>query len=110
MNYYQLMNIKNLLGRNLYFYFALFITLAITGGSLISVKSSALEQLQLSDKFVHVLAYIVLTLGWILTFKLKIRVLKNSILLALIVFVYGIVIEVYYVRVTHSLLLIRVPS
>ena len=80
--------------RNYYFYSAIALTIAIAIGSLISVKDVMVAPVQISDKFVHTFAYCFLTLNWLLAYRLKIKQLKFSILIALLVFVYGILIEV----------------
>lgn len=94
MNYYQQKIIRNLLGRNYYFYFAIALTVAIITGSLISVENVIVAQVQFSDKIVHAFAYCLLTLNWLLAYKPKSKKLRFSLLISVIVFVYGIVIEV----------------
>jgi len=82
------------LERKFYFYSALLLTIAITIGSLISIPKLEVTQVQISDKFVHISAYCLLTLNWLLVYKFKTNRLKFGLLIPLLVFIYGIVIEV----------------
>lgn len=81
--------------RNFYFFIAFFLTILISVGSLISLDNTIkLPKVNFVDKILHLSAYFVLTLSWLLAFykseKLKIKV--NLIIVA--VFIYGIIIEV----------------
>lgn len=80
--------------RNFYFYSAIILTIAITIGSLISIKGELEVPVQISDKVIHTFAYLLLTINWLLAYRLKTKELKFSMLIVILVFVYGIVIEV----------------
>lgn len=75
-------------------YLAIVLTIAITIGSLISPNNLIKPSVQVSDKFVHTTAYFILTLSWLLSFRLVLRLMKQLILILFIVFIYGIIIEV----------------
>ncbi|WP_082703877.1 VanZ family protein [Lutibacter profundi] len=87
--------------RKLYFYSALLLTIVITIGSLISIPKLEVTQVQISDKLVHISAYCLLTLNWLLAYKFKANKLKFSLLILLFVFIYGIVIEVLQGTITN---------
>lgn len=53
------------------------------------------------DKIVHIGAYLLLTLSWLLSYKKSATSLKNHFLIALAVFVYGIIIEVLQATLTN---------
>ena len=75
-------------------YIAVALTIAITIGSLISMDSIPKSPVTVSDKFVHTSAYFILALSWLLSFKSKIKSIKTLILILLVIFIYGIIIEV----------------
>ncbi len=95
MNYCQQKIIKTLLEYKLYYFTAVFLTIAIAIGSLISIND-VIETpvLQFFDKFVHTSAYFFLTLSWLLAYKRNLQKQKKDILVVILVFVYGIIIEV----------------
>lgn len=82
------------MGRNYFLYIAIFFTIAITLGSLLSLEGIEQPKVQFFDKLVHIGGYFVLSLSWLLAFQSKIEILKQAILVSGLVFVYGIVIEV----------------
>lgn len=45
------------------------------------------------DKVVHAGAYCILTLSWLLALNNKVKSLKSSILILILIFIYGIIIE-----------------
>ena len=101
MNYYQQKNIKSLLERKLYFFVGILLTVVITIGSLISVENVIeLPPVNFADKILHLSAYFLLTFSWLGAFFNKNLFFRNSILTAIIVFVYGIVIEVLQGTIT----------
>ena len=53
------------------------------------------------DKIVHIGAYLLLTLSWLRSYKKSATSLKNHFLIALAVFVYGIIIEVLQATLTN---------
>lgn len=81
--------------RKLYYFAAISITIAITIGSLISVKSIIeLPRIQFFDKVLHTSAYFLLTLSWLFACHKNLKLHRRGVIIALLVFVYGIVIEV----------------
>lgn len=95
MNYYQQKNIKNLLKRKIYLFVAICLTILITIGSLISVKNVIeLPPVKFFDKFLHVSAYFLLTLSWLFAYAKSRRIKNKGILIAISIFVYGIIIEI----------------
>lgn len=82
------------MGRNYYFYIALFFTIAIAVGSLISLKSGLGIGVHISDKILHAFGYFMLTLSWLLAYNVKSIPMIPSLLIASAVFIYGIIIEI----------------
>ena len=82
------------MGRKYFIYIAVTLTVAITVGSLISIKGESAIPVHFSDKFVHFVAYFLLTLSWFFVYNSKPRLLKSYVSIAMLVFVYGIIIEV----------------
>lgn len=94
MNYYQQKNIKNLLERKLYYFVAISLTIAITIGSLISVKNVIeLPTIHFFDKFLHFSAYFLLSLSWLIALNNKLTQQRTTIIIVVLVFIYGIIIE-----------------
>lgn len=81
------------MARNYYLLLSIALTAIITIGSLISAKSIGTPQVQHFDKVLHFGAYFVLSLSWFLTFSDKLRALKLYVSIAVIVFLYGVIIE-----------------
>jgi VanZ family protein len=90
------------LERNYFFYIAVILTIVITTGSLISYNRNPVIATHISDKSVHVFGYFLLTLSWLLTYKFKAKQLKFNVLISLIVFVYGIIIEALQGTLTNN--------
>ena len=82
------------MGRNYFFYIALFLTIAIGVGSLISLKSELEIGVQVSDKILHASGYFLLTISWLLAYGSKSGPSKSTILVTTAVFIYGIIIEI----------------
>ena len=81
--------------RKLYFFVAISITIVITIGSLISINNVIkLPPVHYFDKFLHASAYFLLTLSWLFAFKKRIKLKKKFTLVLIIIFIYGIIIEV----------------
>jgi len=80
--------------RNYFFYVSVFITTAITVGSLIPLKNGLGIGVQVSDKILHASGYFLLTISWLLTLRPKTYLWKSIILVTLTVFIYGIIIEI----------------
>ncbi|REE83300.1 VanZ like protein [Lutibacter oceani] len=59
------------------------------------------SKISISDKTIHTIAYFLLTLSWLLTYKNKASKLKISILIIVLIFFYGIIIEVLQGIVTN---------
>ena len=80
--------------RKLYYIVAIFLTIAITVGSLISVKNVIeLPNIHFFDKFLHFSAYFLLTLSWLIAFSNKLTQQKKVVIIVITVFIYGIIIE-----------------
>jgi VanZ family protein len=90
------------LGRNYFLYIALCLTTVITIGSLISMKDVVETKINFFDKIIHVGAYLILTLSWLLSYRSNAKSLKNHFLIAIAVFVYGIIIEVLQATFTSN--------
>lgn len=73
-------------------YLAITLTIAITVGSLIDVIPK--PSINISDKLVHSSAYLILTLSWLLSFKLILKKSRLFFLVLFAIFIYGIIIEV----------------
>lgn len=82
------------MARNYFLYLSVALTIAITVGSLVSKPGIGSIDVQYFDKILHFSAYFVLTLSWFLAFKNKFKQLNSFLIIALIVFIYGIIIEV----------------
>ena len=87
--------------RNYYLYISLFLTTLITVGSLISMKNVVETNINNFDKIIHLGDYLMLALSWFLSFKTKNKSLKKNVLIAVVVFFYGIIIEVLQVTLTN---------
>ncbi len=84
-----------MLERKLYLFIAIFLTIAITIGSLISIQNVIeLPPVHNFDKFLHTSAYFLLTISWFLVFKKSYKLQNKYTLVMLIIFVYGTIIEV----------------
>jgi len=84
------------LERNYYFYIALILTIAITIGSLVSLKNVVVEtKFVFADKIIHLGAYFLLTLSWLLTFSKNKKNEFTLLVIAVTVLFYGIIIEVF---------------
>ena len=94
MIYYLQINIRSLLERKLYLYLAITLTIVITVGSLISLnKVVELPTFNFFDKIIHISAYFLLSISWFLAFNTRGKYLKSSIYIAILSFIYGIIIE-----------------
>lgn len=95
MNYYPQKHIKNLLGRNYFFYVAVLLTIAIAVGSLISLDKGLGIGVQISDKILHAFGYCLLAISWLLAYVPRTNSWKSIILTISAVFIYGIIIEIF---------------
>jgi len=83
------------LERRLYFFIAISLTIAITIGSLISVKNVIeIPPVKFFDKFLHISAYFMLTLSWLFAYEKSLKLKKKGILILIAAFIYGTIIEV----------------
>jgi len=83
------------LEHKLYYFTAIFLTIAIAIGSLISINDVVeIPVLPFFDKLVHISAYFLLTISWLLAYKSNLQKQKKGILVIILVFVYGTIIEV----------------
>ena len=81
--------------RKLYFFIAISFTVAIAIGSLISVNNSIeIPPVKNIDKFLHFTAYFTLTLSWLFAFYKSLKLHLKGIVIVIILFIYGIIIEV----------------
>ncbi len=95
MSYSRQKIIKTLLERKLYYAIAIFITLAIGIGSLVTLKGVMVQPVKLlSDKVIHAVAYGILSISWLLALKFELKTQKSKIWLLLAIVGYGIIIEV----------------
>ncbi|MDO9275267.1 MAG: VanZ family protein [Lutibacter sp.] len=90
------------MGRNYFFYVAVFLTIAIAVGSLISLNNGLGIGVQVSDKILHAFGYCLLTTSWLLSHRIKTIQRKPIILIASSVFIYGIIIEILQGILTHN--------
>ena len=58
--------------------------------------------ISISDKKIHIFAYFLLTLSWFFAFKKESEKLKISIIILVVIFTYGIIIEVLQGTVTEN--------
>ena len=88
--------------RKLYFFIAIFLTLIIGWGSLVTIGDSMPSTIIISDKAIHIIAYFLLTLSWLFFYKKESKKLKISIIILVVIFIYGIIIEVLQGTVTEN--------
>lgn len=91
---------KKLLERNAYV-----ISFALTA-IIVYLSLSSLEHLpvkiSVSDKFLHTLAYVTLTLSWFFAVKKSHQQLKSKLLIVLAIFVFGVILEVLQEKLTDN--------
>ncbi|MFK5958073.1 MAG: VanZ family protein [Lutibacter sp.] len=81
--------------RKLYFFIAVTFTIAITIGSLIPVTNVIeLPSVKFIDKILHFTAYFTLTVSWLFAYYKSLKLYNKGFLIAIVLFVYGIIIEV----------------
>lgn len=78
-----------------FLYIAIILTVGIAVGSLISLNNSALPTVQVSDKLIHLISYLLLSLSWLISFSKIAKSLKVNALIFLLILLYGIIIEVF---------------
>jgi len=74
-------------------FIALVLSIFILIVSLVPINNKLLDEIKYSDKVIHVLFYLTLCLSWLFYFKTKNKI-KQKFIIALGIFVYGIIIEV----------------
>lgn len=84
----------------LFLFLAIFITIIIGWGSLITIGDVIPSNINVSDKLIHSSAYLILTLCWLLTYKHNYLKINKYILF--LIFLYGIIIEVLQATVTTN--------
>ena len=87
--------------RKLFLFFAIFTTIIIGWGSLITIENAIPSDINISDKAIHLTAYLILTLCWLIAVANRFKVLNISIFVVLLVFFYGIIIEVLQKVITN---------
>lgn len=90
------------MGRKFYFLIAIFLTVFIGWGSLVSIGPAMPSKIHISDKLIHALSYFLLTFGWFLCYKRESKKIKISVIIVLAVFIYGIIIEILQGIVTKN--------
>jgi len=91
------------LERKLYFLIAIALTIVITVGSLTTIeKVVELPSVKFFDKFLHVTAYCLLTFSWLFAFYKSLNFQKKRALIVLVIFIFGIIIEVLQGTLTIS--------
>ena len=88
----MLKRIKNLLEHNAYA-ISIILTCFITYSSLVSIADLNVE-ITVSDKFLHSLAYLLLTYSWLFAIVKSHSNFKIKVQVGLVVFLFGILIEV----------------
>lgn len=88
--------------RNYFLYIALFLTILITVGSLIPPKNLVQVKVPSFDKIVHMGAYFLLALSWLIGSVKKQNKLIHAIAVAFLVVVYGIIIEALQLTITNA--------
>ncbi len=88
----MLKSIKSLLERRAYLISSI-ITCLVTYLSLTSLTDLNVE-ITISDKFLHSLAYLILTYSWLFAIKKSHLNLKTKILIGFVVFLFGIILEI----------------
>ncbi|MFY0602560.1 MAG: VanZ family protein [Flavobacteriaceae bacterium] len=94
----MLRHTKTLLRRSS-LYISLTITILITFLSLIKIQAKPLIQISNEDKIHHALAYLVLTLSWLITKSIKFKKTTDFVII-LSCFVFGIIIEALQAIIT----------
>lgn len=88
--------------RNYFLYIALFLTILITVGSLIPPKNLVQVKVPSFDKIVHMGAYFLLALSWLIGSVKKQNKLIHAIAVAFLVVIYGIIIEALQLTITNA--------
>jgi len=85
---------------NIFLFIAIVLSLLILVGSLTSLQVNVVKNVSNSDKLMHIIAYGVLNISWLLTFKER-NINNRKLLISTVVLCYGIIIEVLQGMVTN---------
>jgi len=90
------------LEHKLFLFLAIFITIIIGWGSLITIGNTIPSDINISDKAIHLTAYLILTLCWLIACKNEFKILNINVYVIFLIFCYGIIIEVLQATVTTN--------
>jgi VanZ family protein len=90
------------LEHKLFLFLAIFITIIIGWGSLITIGDAIPSGINISDKAIHLTSYLILTLCWLIACKNEFKILNINTYVMFLVFFYGIIIEVLQATVTTN--------
>jgi len=90
------------LEHKLFLFLAIFITIIIGWGSLITIGDAIPSGINISDKAIHLTSYLILTLCWLKACKNEFKILNINTYVMFLVFFYGIIIEVLQATVTTN--------
>ncbi|WP_372746070.1 VanZ family protein [Lutibacter sp.] len=77
-----------------FLFLALILTVGVGIGSLISLNNTPITTVHVSDKLMHLAAYFLISISWLLTFKNNGNIFKINRLIFVLILLYGILIEV----------------
>jgi len=90
------------LEHKLFLFLAIFVTIIIGWGSLITIGNTIPSDINISDKAIHLTAYLILTLCWLIACKNEFKILNINVYVIFLIFCYGIIIEVLQATVTTN--------
>jgi VanZ family protein len=85
-----------------FLFIAILLTVIIGWGSLVTIGDVIPSNINVSDKLIHISAYLLLTLSWLITYKNKYKYLNTNAYIMFLVFLYGIIIEVLQATITTN--------
>lgn len=85
-----------------FLYISLILTVGIGIGSLISLSNAPISAVKISDKTIHITAYFLVSLSWLLTFRNHVNNLKINRLIFGLILAYGIIIELLQGNLTSK--------
>lgn len=86
----------------LFLFLAIFVTIIIGWGSLITIGNAIPSDINISDKAIHLTAYLILTWCWLNACKNEFKTLNINVYIIFLIFFYGIIIEVLQATVTTN--------
>ncbi|UMB59854.1 VanZ family protein [Lutibacter sp. A80] len=86
----------------IFLFFAISLTLIIGWGSLVTIGETIPPTIQVSDKLIHSSAYFLLTMCWLIAYKNNHKYLKINTYIIILIFLYGILIEVLQATATAN--------